>query len=58
MPNEEYVAPSMSLEEVEEYKTELRKELADLEFAQYIWPTEYKAERIARLQGRLGIHVP
>lgn len=48
-------APVMTSEEATEYRTELRKELADLEFAQYLFPTEYKADRIKRLEGRLGI---
>lgn len=39
----------------EEYRTELMKELTDLEFAQALHPTEYKMDRIERLRDRLGI---
>lgn len=54
---QELKAPVMTSEEQDAYRAELRQELADLEFAQYIHPSDYKAERIKRLQSRLGISV-
>lgn len=48
-------APAMTPDETKEYRTELRNELAELEFAQMLHPSDYKMERINRLRQRLDM---
>lgn len=51
---DEETPPPLPLDE-NQYRTELRKELADLELAQALFWSKYKHDRIRRLQQRLGI---
>jgi ribosomal protein L29 len=53
----EPVAPTMTVEQTEAYREELKKELFDLEHAQSLFFSEYKADRINRMKQRLGIPV-
>jgi len=50
-------APTMTVEQTEEYRKELKKELFDLEYAQTLFFSEYKSDRINRIKQRLGIPV-
>jgi ribosomal protein L29 len=55
MAEDSQETPTMSLEEMAAYKIELKHELDELEFAQALFPSEYKYDRIKRLRQRLGI---